>query len=117
VDGNRGGKSKGQSGFGAHALLACPAGRIEKESEIEIPKFQMQNPEDSKIQQQKEMARGIADLLARLHPEEQPLLRLQLAHWVARRIMEHRGEMHAPAGHAGQPQPGMIDSPPSNYEI
>jgi len=74
----------------------------------------MQNPEDLRIQQQKEMARGIANLLARLHPEAQPLLRLHLAHWLARRVMENRA---ARAGAAGQPQPTPTDTPSSDYEI
>jgi len=90
---------------------------LEKTGEMRIPKFQMQNPEDLRIQQQKEMARRIADLLARLHPEEQPLLRLELAHSLARRVMEHRGEMHAATGEAGLTAPGLTDTQPSDYEI
>ncbi len=42
------------------------------------------------VEEQKHLARGIADLLARLEPGEFPLLRLQLAHWLARRIMLNR---------------------------
>jgi hypothetical protein len=77
----------------------------------------MQNPDDLRIQQQKEMARGIANLLARLHPEEPPLLRLHLAHWLARRVMEHRAARAGAAGQAGQPQHTPTDTPPSDYEI
>jgi hypothetical protein len=77
----------------------------------------MQNPEEIRIAQQKVMARRIADLLDRLHPEEAPLLRLQLAHWLARRIMAKRAAMPISAGQAGQPQPAQTDAPPSDYEI
>jgi len=77
----------------------------------------MQNPEDLRIQQQKEMARGIADLLARLHPEAQPLLRLHLAHWLARRVTENRAARAGAAGQTGQPQPTPTVTPLSDYEI
>jgi hypothetical protein len=77
----------------------------------------MQNPEDLRIQQQKEMARGIADLLARLHPEAQPLLRLHLAHWLARRVMENRAARAGAPGQAGQAQHLPTDMPSSDYEI
>jgi hypothetical protein len=43
----------------------------------------MQNPGETRIEQQKEMARRIADLLALLHPEVFPLMRLRL---LAKRI-------------------------------
>ena len=42
------------------------------------------------VEEQKQVARGIADLLARLHPEVEPLLRLQLAHWLAGRVVRNR---------------------------
>ena len=63
------------------------------------------------------MARRIADLLARLNPEAPPLLRLQLAHWLARRIVAHRSAMPAAAGQRGQKQLVLTDISPSDYEI
>ncbi len=41
------------------------------------------------IDEQKQLGRGIADLLARLNPETEPLLRLQLAYWLVRRLARH----------------------------
>jgi hypothetical protein len=112
------GKKEVKSGFGARALRTCPAEPAwKKQVKGEIHSIQMQNPEEIRIEKQKEMARRIADLLARLHPEEQPLLRLELAHSLARRVMEHRGEMHAATGEAGLTAPGLTDTQPSDYEI
>jgi hypothetical protein len=38
------------------------------------------------IDEQKDLARRICGLLDRLHPDKPPLMRLHLAHWLARRI-------------------------------
>jgi len=103
----------------ARALCACAQpGRIGKSEWNRNSTYsKMQNPDDLRIQQQKEMARGIADLLARLHPEAQPLLRLHLAHWLARRVTENRAARAGAAGQTGQPQPTPTDTPLSDYEI
>ena len=44
------------------------------------------------VDEQKALARRIADLLGRLHPEELPLTRLQPAHFLARRVAYNRLE-------------------------
>lgn len=70
------------------------------------------------IEEQKELARILADLLARLHPAESPLLRLQLAHWLARRVMESRvrqGYFETSACTPSDPGPPTIAEP--DYQI
>ncbi len=62
--------------------------------------------------EQARLARGIAELLGRFHPEANPVLRLQLAHWLARRIATGRPERFQPS--IDQEQQGTA---PLDYQI
>ncbi len=66
--------------------------------------------------EQKDLAHRIAELLARLHPEEPALLRIHLAFWLVRRVARNqeqaaRSEKSADAG------PGSSKLPGPEYEI
>jgi hypothetical protein len=69
------------------------------------------------IEEQKDLAQRICDLLDRVHPEKPPLLRLQLAHWLARRVMKNRDRSLGPQAQASPPQQDFVDSSGYDYDI
>ncbi len=78
-----------------------------KNSACESPKHEIMNSED-----QTQLARALADLLAKLHPEVHPLVRLHLSYWLVRRIKTGRAEKFQVSICKHEPNTG-----PSDYQI